>query len=80
MKKFIMRLCTTAMIFGLGIFHFNKVNQELYIFDKSKELLWSRTAIAGFYIFALIFAAVFSYWIWTEKEVKNIERKKEAEE
>ena len=75
-----MRLCTTAMIFGLGIFHFNKVDQEFYILAKPKEFFWSRTAIAGFYIFALIFAGVLLYWIWTEKEVENIERKKEAEE
>ena len=72
-----MRLCTTVMIFGLGIFHFNKVDEEFSIFDRSKEFFWSRTAIAGFYIFALIFAAVFLYWIWTEKQVEKIQKKEE---
>lgn len=68
MKKFIMRLCTSLFFVGLGFVHFNKVDKELQIFDESKKLFWSHTAIVGFYLLAGISVVMFLYWIWTDKD------------
>jgi hypothetical protein len=68
LKKLIMRLCSLAVAGGLGILYFNKISEELHIFDKLGKLFWSRTAIVGCFASILFLIVIFAIWILTDKD------------